>query len=118
MKRENQPPLAYEVSGSYMTRRRYRVLLGLTILNTVFLASYVLGPGLWQYGRQLWYAYSEHRASAAAARARASAWQPLRSFQPPEGGIAYDEDGASLLTQPGCTRGEIFWNGVRPVELN
>jgi hypothetical protein len=118
MKRDNQPPLAYEVSGSYMTRRRYRVLLGLTILNTVFLASYVLGPGLWQYGRQLWYAYSEHRASEAAARARAASLQPLPTFQRPEGVIAYDEDGAALLSQPGYTRGDVRWNGAARNEIN
>src|SRR4051794_6396242 len=48
------PPIVYEPRGTVVTIRGMRWLLALTLLNTILLGGYVLGPGLGSYLQSQW----------------------------------------------------------------
>jgi len=48
------PALEYEQRNTTISRRQYRVLLTLTLLNTILLAGFVAGPVFLPFARQQW----------------------------------------------------------------
>jgi hypothetical protein len=97
--------ISYEPAQPAVSRRAFRMLLLLTLLNTVMLGGYVLGPAFQRFGKEQWDAYkqrqAEQKAAAALAASRASAMAVERAalaYAPaPPGTLVYDDNG----TRPG-----------------
>jgi hypothetical protein len=93
--------VTYEPAQPAITRRSFRILMALTLLNTILLGGYVLGPAFHTFGRQQWYAYqrrkAERKTAEALAAARAAAANTERgalAYALPPGTLVYDDDSA------------------------
>ena len=70
-------PLGYAPSPNTVSVRGFRLLIALTLLNTVLLGGYVLGPAFNAYARQQWAAYQQRKADERAAAAEAAKRQAM-----------------------------------------
>jgi hypothetical protein len=84
------PPLAYE-RPSGVTRGAFRLLLLLTLINTILLGTSLMGPQTWQAVRGAYTGFKERRAGAAAAAQRRAALQAAATFAFPDGHVTYTE---------------------------
>src|SRR5439155_14385581 len=96
--------------GTQVSRRQFRFLLTLTLINTLMLGAFVAGPGISRVTGGWWKDYQNWRAQRQAAQQRAAARQAFMStyqaalqFAVPAGQVVYDEDPqrAAKLLQEG-----------------
>jgi hypothetical protein len=107
------PQLAYAPTSGGPTRRQFRLLLILTMVNTVLLGGYILGPRLWSYASEQWTSFQNQRAAerkrkqAEAARlAMLPAQEKCLKFVAPADRLVYAQDpdgGARILAQSSPT---------------
>jgi len=88
------PALAYDRAGPYATRRGFRLLLTLTLLNTLMLAGFVVGPQIKPLAAAQWQAWQASRAARRQLQAETASRQTCLSYAPPAGLVAYEEDPA------------------------
>jgi hypothetical protein len=89
------PPtsLTYE-RGAAVSVRGFRLLLALTLVNTVLLGSMVLGPQLFPWARQQLQAFKDARAERARRQVELAAQNSCRAHADPAGKVVYEEDPA------------------------
>jgi hypothetical protein len=120
-------PLAYQVAQPGVSRGAFRLLLLLTLINTILLGWFVLGPQLSGFARQQWADYQQRkidRQKAAAAQAARLAMLPAQeaamSYTAPADLVVYADGGtdeerlaaqAAAATQPSG----IVWPGTVPL---
>src|SRR5260221_8900939 len=68
------PEIPYEPSTS-VSRRQFRFLMALTLINTLMLGAFVAGPGIARVTGGWWQDYKRWQADRVAARQRAQAQQ-------------------------------------------
>jgi hypothetical protein len=92
-------PVSYETQPAAVTVRGFRLLLGLTLLNTMLLGAYVLGPGLGTFLKSQWQSWQQQREAkrqiAANASRRAAAMTTeagALSYALSPDTLVYDED--------------------------
>jgi hypothetical protein len=105
---QNVEPVDYQRAESpYATRKSVRLLLILTLLNTIMLGSSLLGPKTWSYVRSVYQQWKDERAAKAAAQAQLqkdiAAQKQAVTFTLPEKTVVYDEnwENAAKLLQSG-----------------
>jgi hypothetical protein len=84
--------------------RRYRLLLGLTLFNTVLLLGLVAGPYLLPFAREKWQQWQAARAQEQMRREIAAFEQKCAAHAPSPQTVVYEEDpaeAAKLLATPG-----------------
>lgn len=100
-----EPPLAYEPSSSqYATRRQFRLLLALVVLNLLITSQLAYFPGLAASVRQRWAEYQQKRERAAAVKKALALEQQAMVFTEPAGKVVWDENpdtAAKLLAGSG-----------------
>lgn len=108
----NVEPVEYQRAESpYATRKSVRLLLILTLLNTIMLGSSLLGPKTWTYVGNLYQQWKAERAAKAAAQVQLqkdiAAQKQAITFSLPEKAVVYDEnwDNAAKLLQSGSGYG-------------
>jgi hypothetical protein len=87
MPQPRQPPMDYQPHAGPVTVRGMRLLLALTIVNTILLGAYVLGPGLSNYLQAQWSSWQQRRAAKQAAAAQLP--QRLAMMKTQEPALAY-----------------------------
>lgn len=102
--KENAPQLQYDAGGaSPLGRRAYRLLLIMTLLtlvNTIILASVLLGPQLTPWLKSQWSDWQIQRAERKQRQAELALQQQCLTYSVPAGKVVYEEDpaeGAKLL---------------------
>jgi hypothetical protein len=112
------PPLAYERPGG-VTRGAFRLLLLLTFINTILLATSLMGPQTWQAVRSAYTGFKDRRAAAAAAAQRETVQRAALSaalgFRFPDDYVGYTEspDEAMRLMSQGSPYQPIQTAGSR-----
>ena len=86
------PDLPYARGAGPVTVRGVRLLVALTLVNTVLLGSMVLGPQLFPYARQQWQQWKDARAHAAQLRAELAAQRICAAYSPAPTKVVYEED--------------------------
>jgi hypothetical protein len=92
--------------GGTVTVRGFRALVLLTLVNTVLLAGFVLGPQLFPVIQQQWQKWQARRAEEKAKQAALTLQQQCMTYSPPAGRVVYEEDPAEiarLLKEQGGT---------------
>jgi hypothetical protein len=109
------PALTYdpETGRSQISRRQFRFLLGLTLVNTLMLGAFVAGPGISKLTRGWWDDYKRWRADRQAAKQAKVArdrflvdYAKLLAHRDPPDKVVYDEDpdrAARLIKNEGYT---------------
>jgi hypothetical protein len=91
----DSPPansLEYVRASAPVTRRQFRLLLLLTLINTIFLACFVAGPAASQFIRTQWQGI-QHRLQVRKAQQQQNALlQQAAAFTEPADKIVYEED--------------------------
>jgi hypothetical protein len=97
------PALAYDRAGPYATRRGFRLLLVLTLLNTLMLAGFVVGPQIKPFAAEQWQQWQAARAAQRQLQVDAAVRHACLAYAPPAGLVAYEEDPAEAakLLAPG-----------------
>lgn len=89
-------PLRYDVQQPAVSRRGFRFLLFLTLVNTIMLAAFIAGPAAQMLMKQQWASYQQHRASAKRLREAQALQQQCMTYEFPPDQIAYAEDPAGV----------------------
>ena len=98
----NVQPVEYRSAESpYATRKSVRLLLFLTLLNTIMLGSTLLGPRTWTYVQNVYQQWKSDRAAKAARAAQLqkdiAAQKQALTFALPEKTVVYEENWESAL---------------------
>jgi hypothetical protein len=91
-------------SGSAGSARRYRLLLALTLLNTLMLAGLIVGPYVMPFAREKWQQWQVARAMERERQRIAAFEQQCMDHAAPADQVVYEEDpvaAAKLLARPG-----------------
>ena len=115
--RSKQPgSLEYERgTNPYISGRRYRVLLGLTLLNTLMLAGLIAAPYVMPFAREKWRQWQVARAQEKERQRILAFEQKCLDHADPPGKVEYEEDPAEAATLL-ATPGGGYWPAVRGVE--
>lgn len=109
-----KPAISYAPTTT-VTRRQFRLLLILTLLNTLMLGFFVCGPAVSKFRNQIWAEYQSRQlqrdqerkrvaAMQAARQTFQSQWQQAANWSVPAGKVLYEEDpdrAAKLLAGAG-----------------
>ena len=110
------PALAYERSASqYATRRQFRFLMVLGILNLLITLQFAYFPNLTAAVKNRWAQYQQKREREAAVKQALALEQQVMTFAQPAGTVAWDENpdtAAALLAGDGYKR--IRTDGLPP----
>ena len=103
-----RPAVEYERDGpgGRVSVRGFRLLIGLTLVNTVLLASSVLGPQLFPFVRGQWQQLQVKRAAEKARQAQLALKRQCLNHTLPDGTVVYEEDpqrGITLAEEGGGT---------------
>ena len=86
-----EPKLEYERREGFISRKQYRRLMALTLVNTVLLAGFVVGPGVGPMVRNQWQQYQGRRAEKATRAAQAELIARGKAYVAPQGLVVYEE---------------------------
>ena len=84
------PPLEYAPPSS-VSRRQFRVLLALTLLNTILLAGFVAGPVFVPFAKQQWQQFQEAREQRRREALRKAAYARAMNYTAPADQIVLEE---------------------------
>jgi hypothetical protein len=97
-KRAAAPALTYDPpAAGTVSVRGFRMLVVLTLVNTVLLGSMVLGPQLFPFARQQWQRWKDDRAAKKLLAAELAIQRLCQSHQDPAARVVYEEDPAKAL---------------------
>jgi hypothetical protein len=85
------PALEYEQRNTTISRRQYRVLLTLTLLNTILLAGFVAGPVFLPFAKQQWQQFQTAREQRRRDAARQAAYAQALNYSIPADQVVLDE---------------------------
>lgn len=89
------PRLDYDPShGAYSSTRRFRLLMGLTLLNTLMIAGLGVGPHVGPFFRGKWHQYQTARAEERERRRFDAVVRQCLAHAEPPGKVVYEEDPA------------------------
>jgi hypothetical protein len=95
----DRPALTYDPDSGRVSRRQFRFLLILTLVNTLMLGGFVVGPGLSKLAGGWWQDYKRWRSDREAAKQRQAArakrladYGKLLAHADPPDKVVYDED--------------------------
>ena len=89
------PRLDYDPShGAYSSTRRFRLLMGLTLLNTLMIAGLGVGPHVAPFAREKWQQYQAARAQERERQRIASFVRQCLAHAEPADKVVYEEDPA------------------------
>jgi hypothetical protein len=107
-KLEPEPALTYERPASqYATRRQFRALLVLGLLNLLIVLQFAYFPNVTAAVKQRWAQYQQKRERTAAVKQALALERQAMSFSQPAGGVVWDENpdtAAALLEGEGYKR--------------
>src|SRR6266487_2857375 len=83
--------LEYDRSSTHITRRQFRFLLFLTLLNTILLATFIAGPVTSQFVRTQWQDYQARRRLRQAQQKQDAFLQQVGSYTLPPDRVVYEE---------------------------
>src|SRR6266550_5210993 len=92
--------LEYVRASAPVTRRQFRFLLFLTLLNTILLATFICGPTISQLIRSAWQQYQTRQRIQKQQQAQDALLQQAAQFTAPADQVVYEEnptDAAALL---------------------
>jgi hypothetical protein len=95
-----KPSLEYEQRISFVSRKQYRRLMALTLLNTILLAGFIVGPSVGPMVKSQWQQFQARREQRRAEQRRAAAVAAAKAYVPPAGLVVYEErpdEAAKLL---------------------
>jgi len=94
-----EPQLDYEQHAGFVSRKQYRRLMALTLLNTILLAGFVIGPTIGPMVRSQWRQFQERREQRRVEKQQAAAIAAAKAYVAPVGQVIYDEhpDSAAKL---------------------
>jgi hypothetical protein len=84
--------IEYARAAAPVTRRQFRRLYVLTLLNTILLATFVCGPALSQFSRNQWQAFQNRQQIRKALQQRNGLIQQAAAFTLPTDQVIYEED--------------------------
>ena len=87
----------YSRTQFYVTRRQWRVLVALTLFNTVALAWFAFGPNSSQFIQAQWQQWQAKRAERAKLRQVVADQRPCLDFVMPPEQLVYEEDPPAAL---------------------
>jgi len=93
--RAAQPRIGYDGQATQnlvVSVRGFRLMVGLMLVNTVLIASTVLGPQLFPFMRGQWQQWQARRAAAAQAKSDLATLRQGLAHKMPEGRVVYEED--------------------------
>src|SRR4051812_16288596 len=93
--------LDYEQRTSFVAQRQYRRLMALTLLNTILLAGFIVGPTIGPFFRSQWQQFQARREARREEAKRLAAVAAAKAFTQPSDLIVYEErpdEAARLLT--------------------
>src|SRR6266550_9364836 len=97
---QSSPSLEYVRASAPVTRRQFRFLLFLTLLNTILLATFICGPTISQLIRSAWQQYQTRQRVQKQQQAQDALLQQAAQFTAPADQVVYEEnptDAAALL---------------------
>ena len=105
------PEIGYGHAQFYVTKRQWRVLVALTLFNTIALAWFAFGPNSSQFIQAQWQQWQAKRAERAALRQVVADQRPCLDFvMPQQPQLIYEEDPAAALK---LTSGDGAYEPVR-----
>jgi hypothetical protein len=84
--------LEYVRASSPVTRRQFRFLLFLTLLNTILLSVFICGPSVSSFIRTSWNDYQARRKLAQFQQQRAALLQTVAAYTAPSDQVVYEEN--------------------------
>src|SRR5947208_666925 len=85
-------PLQY-VNAAPVSRRHFRLLLFITLLNTfLIVGGFVAAPFIQENTKQFWHDFQQRRIQQRAEKAFQATYQQAKNFNLPAGTVVYDED--------------------------
>ena len=114
--------LEYEDRVVVAMRKQYRLLLALTLLNTILLAGFVAGPTFLPYVKAQWQQFQERREQRRVTAAREAAYAKALVYTAPPDRIIYEErptEAQKLLAGGGykAVRGQVAYFPSRPWQV-
>ena len=95
-------PLEYEQRAALVSQRQYRRLMALTLLNTILLAGFIVGPSVGPMVKAQWQAFQERREKTRLEVARQARFEAGKRYVAPADQVVYEErpdEAAKLLAQ-------------------
>jgi hypothetical protein len=96
-------PLEYEQRTALISQRQYRRLMALTLLNTILLAGFVIGPSVGPMVKGQWQRFQKTREDRRIAAQRKADLDAALNYTAPPDQVVYEErpdEAAQLLDQP------------------
>ncbi len=85
--------MEYEKQETTILRRQYRRLMALTLLNTILLAGFIVGPSVGPMAKTQWKSFQEKRAQRQAVEARKTQYAAALQLPPlPADRVMYEEN--------------------------
>src|SRR5437762_1136468 len=85
-------PLEYEQRSAALSRRQFRILPTLTLLNTVLLAGFVGGPVFIPYAKAQWRQFQLARAERRRAQQQQAAYAQALNYNAPADQVVLEEN--------------------------
>ena len=98
---ESTPSLEYVRASAPVTRRQFRFVVFLTLLNTILLATFICGPSVSSFIRTNWQEYQTSKRRRQLQQQRTALLQQAASYTSPANQIVYEEnpfEAAKLLS--------------------
>src|SRR4051812_21005348 len=92
--------LDYEQRTSFVAQRQYRRLMALTLLNTILLAGFIVGPTIGPFFKSQWQQFQARREARREEAKRQAVVAAAKAFTQPSDVIVYEErpdEAAKLL---------------------
>ena len=96
--------LEYDRAATSVTRRQFRFLFALTLLNTILLATFVCGPAASQYVRKQWQEFQTRRQVRAQIRQQDALLGQAGSYAAPADQVVYEENPQDALKLLGSSQ--------------
>jgi len=121
-KDERKPPLAYELRpNGPVSRRQFRFLLALVVLNLLISIQANYAPGVSNFIKEQWAEHKRKVVQAAAVKQAAALEQQAMNWSQPPGTVVWDEDlqtAAKLLGGPGYKKVRVEGLAGQPALAN
>ena len=111
----SEPRLDYEQRASFVSQKQYRRLMALTLLNTILLAGFVIGPTVGPMVKSQWQQLQDRREAKRQEQQRRSMIAQAKAYRAPVDQVVYEEnpvEAAKLLAE-----GPSLYQAVRTEKM-
>jgi hypothetical protein len=91
------PPLPYEERASFVSRKQYRRLMALTLLNTILLATFVCGPAAQNLIESRWARFQRWQAARWMQKQQRASNAAAANYMLPAETVVYEERPAEAI---------------------